>query len=60
MGLGEVAHPAVAAGGAFVRGFKAGQDPQQGGFAGTVFADDGHVLAGGDDQVDAVQELRSP
>jgi hypothetical protein len=56
MGLGEVARPAPKSDGAFLMLFESGQDPQQGGFAGAVFAHHGHMLAGSYDKVDAVQQ----
>ena len=56
VGLGKVAHPAVAARGAFVGSLEAGQDPEQRGFAGAVLTDDCHVLTRGDDQADAVKQ----
>ena len=59
-GLGKVAHAAVAGGGALVRGLEPGQDPEQRGFARAVFADDGHMLTGGDGKVDAGKELAVP
>src|SRR6478735_1547083 len=60
MGLGEVAHAAVADGRALVRGLETGQNPQQCGFARAVFADDRHMFTGRDGNVDAGKELAVP
>ena len=60
VGLGKVAHAAVADGRALVRGLETGQDTQQCGFARAVFADDRHMFTGRDGNVDAGKELAVP
>ncbi len=64
MGLREVTHAVAGvtgqAGSAVVGLLHAGQQAQHGGFAGAVFADDGHVFAMVDGEVNSVEELAVP